>query len=223
MSSISTSTEQYYSSIYASLFLTDTSNTTENSESTSTESSSSESSTAPVNNLFTQVTTQKAYGLESLSMLSYAAQSTFEGLGLNDNQSVSFGQILEYKDEIQDNFSSKVADELEKLGVPKDAKYTIATDYETGDIVVSSDSEYKEKIQNYFNNNPEIVEEFQKIQYLSNLERTSSTAGIAEAQAVTKQQLQSMAASFYSNPSSSIMSSYGSSGSTFGMGLSTIV
>ncbi len=212
------SSEQYYSSIYAQMFLTaqstDSSNSTDSSEETSTSSAQ---------DLFTQTDIAKSYGLQSLSALSYAAEATFEGLGLNSNESVTFSQILGYKEEIQEKFSSKVADELEELGIPRDAKYTIATDYETGEIVVSSDSEYKAEIEKYFADNPEIVEEFQQIQYLSNLERASSNSSISEAQNVTKQQLQAMASSFYANPSSSIMSSYGTDSTSFGMGLSTMV
>ncbi len=185
--------------------------------------STEESSTSNAQNLFTQTDIPKAYGSQSLSALSYAAEATFEGLGLNSTESVTFSQILGYKEDIQEKFSAKVADELEELGVPRDAKYTIATDYETGEIVVSSDSEYKDEIEKYFADNPEIVEEFQQIQYLSNLERATSTASINESQAVTKQQLQSMAATFYANPSSSIMSSYGADSASFGMGLSTMV
>ncbi len=165
---------------------------------------------------------QQAYGMNRINQLAEAAQLAFEGLGLGPNDKVTFSRINEYKAQQQENFSQKVEAGLKEIGISADTEYQIVTKYEGEGVDIVTESPEKSKIELFFKDNPELVDEFKEIQYLDNLTKTLNNENISQNMNMTRIQLQSMSSIFNTNPSSSIMS-YGEGGTFFGRGLSTIV
>ncbi len=164
----------------------------------------------------------KAYGITRNDQLAEAAKAAFEGLGLGANNKITFGKIEEYRAKLQEDFSQKVKDGLSEAGVSDEAIYQVVTKYNSEGVEIITDSADKMKIEQFFRDNPELVEEFKQIQYLDNLDRAASMQDISANVAMSKMQLQSMSNLFNTNPASSIMSA-GADGSYFGTGLATIV
>ncbi len=187
----------------------------ENTESNSTSSVASK-------NTFSSQKAQSAYGMAQIDKLAEATQAVMEGLGLEAGQRVTFSTIMSFTETMKSNFSKEVEEGLSELGIHSSTEYQLVTDYENDGIKVITDSEDKAKIEQFFRDNPELVEEFKQVQYLDNLEVARTSQDIALHLEVSRVELQAMSGLFNINPSSSIMS-HGEDGSYFGMGLSTIV
>ncbi len=196
---------------------------TTTSETSKDASERSSSSVSPVSSSTSNMSrANQSYGLNRINQLAGAANAAFEGLGLGANDRVTFSRIGEYKDKLQEQFSEIVKAGLTEAGVDKDVEFQVVTSYNGEGIDIITDSEDKAKIIQFFNDYPELVDQFKEIQYLDNLSKTCTQEEISANVQMSKVQLQAMSSLFNTNPSSSIMSS-GSNGSFFGMGLSTIV
>ncbi len=164
----------------------------------------------------------KAYGITRTDQLAQAAQAAFDGLGLGPSNKVTFGRIEEYRESLKEDFASSVTKGLSEAGVSDDAIYQVVTKYNSEGVEIVTDSADKLKIEQFFRDNPDLVDQFKQIQYLDNLERATSQQSISANMMATKAQLQSMSSLFNTNPSSSIMSS-GQGQTYFGTGLAAIV
>lgn len=58
---------------------------------------------------------KSAYGQSGLSSLSSVLSEVMSGLGLNSNDSITFRDIVKYRDTLSDQFDSKMREDLEKL------------------------------------------------------------------------------------------------------------
>ncbi len=190
-----------------------------NEEYSETDSSSTVSAS---NSSYASKQAQSAYGMQQIDKLAEAMEAVMEGLGLSAGNRVTFSTITNYTETMKDELAQKVKDGLSELGIPKDTEYQVVTDYENDGIKVITDSPDKAKIEQFFRDNPELVEEFKQVQYLDNLEVARTSQDIALHLEISRIELQSMSGLFNTNPSSSIMS-YGEDGSYFGMGLSAII
>ncbi len=191
------------------------------------ESNNNSNSSSSISNMSTstaQLMNQinNSYGINYVNNLAYAAEAAFIGLGLGDGDRVTFTQIQDYTDTLKNEFAETVAEGLAELGVSEDAEYQIVSNYDGEGVIIVSDSEDKAKIEQYFRDNPKMVEQFEQIQYLDNVNATRTKEQIQANLQISKIQLQSMSGLFSSSPSSSIMSS-GSGSTYFGQGFSAIV
>lgn len=101
-------------------------------------------------------------------------QALKEISALKDGKAVKSDDISEYRDNLESLFAKKVREDLEKLGI-KDMDFTISLDPTADDgkaiTITAKNAQDKLIIEKYFSDNPAMVEEFRKIQALSNLER----------------------------------------------------
>ncbi len=165
---------------------------------------------------------KKAYGANETNQLALAANSVFASLGLHDQNKISFNKIENYKEERKAEFSEEVENGLLELGIDKNTEYQLVTNYSGEGVDIITNSPDRFKIQQFFVDNPHLIDEFKELQYLDNLEKTRASENISKDLSVTKAQLQSMSSTFYEKPSSSIMS-YGEGNTYFGVGFSALV
>lgn len=99
-----------------------------------------------------------------------------------EGANVKLDDITKYREELELLFTEKVEKELKALGL-SNMDFSISLDPKNSDssaITVSASSkEDKALIEKYFNNNPGVVEEFRKIQALTNLEKAMGKGNTA--------------------------------------------
>ncbi len=86
---------------------------------------------------------------------------------------LSFRDVDDYRNSLEETWDTQVKADLEKLGVDPNAKYPLTWDAATGKVVVQDGHPDKKVIDKYFEDNPDKVEEFQKIIQLGKLTSTS--------------------------------------------------
>ncbi|GEM_PF-867547 len=118
------------------------------------------------------------------------------------NGYLSFSDILEQADKLEDEFDDQVLADLKKLGVDTDTKFQLMYDSTSDSVVCSKDHPDKEKIENYFKANPERTEQFKALIGMRSLSATASTTASPD---LFKQQmtLQSMSVWFGDSMTSS--------------------
>lgn len=93
-------------------------------------------------------------------------------------------------------FQLLVATSLKALGVDEDIEFKIALD-ENGKIIVNSSHEDKDKVQNFFDNNPELADAFKGIESLKNLQKNMENSRSMDTTSIRKSvQLENMNAYF---------------------------
>lgn len=76
--------------------------------------------------------------------------------------SISFSDLQKEADELEDEFDKQVKEELKALGVDTDKSFQLRYDAKTKKMICSNHPD-KEKIEEYFNSNPDRVEQFRDI------------------------------------------------------------
>jgi hypothetical protein len=76
---------------------------------------------------------------------------------------LSFKDIEDYRKKLETEWDDSVKADLEKLGVNTETDFPLSYDPATGKLTVSNTHPDKAKIEQYFESNPDKVEEFQKI------------------------------------------------------------
>lgn len=90
-----------------------------------------------------------------------------------DDGKLSFDDVDAYRKSLEETWDAEIKADLEKLGVDPDSKYPLTWDPVAGSVVVQDGHPDKEVIDKYFEDNPDKVEEFQKIIQLGKLTSTS--------------------------------------------------
>jgi len=107
----------------------------------------------------------------SVDLLSNLSFSAAQALG---KSSVTFNDLLEYRDILTAEFSKKMEEGLKAAGVADDADFRISLNAD-GEIEVKSNHADKAKIEKYFADNPDLAADYQEIESLSKLEQTRKT------------------------------------------------
>ncbi|QJB58323.1 hypothetical protein HFN16_01135 [Pseudodesulfovibrio sp. zrk46] len=106
-----------------------------------------------------------------------------------DDGKLSFDDVDTYRKSLEEKWDEEVKADLEKLGVDPDSKYPLTWDPTTGKVIVQEGHPDKAVIDKYFEDNPDKVEEFQKIIQLGKLTSTSrSTLSPTEMRQSIQQQ-----------------------------------
>lgn len=90
------------------------------------------------------------------------------------SERITFTDVENYREKLEDEFSSTVKEDLLKLGVDPDVEFTLVTD-SSGKLTVVSSHPDKAKIQKYFDSNPKMAEKFETIQALSNFKKAADS------------------------------------------------
>ena len=109
-----------------------------------------------------------------------------------DDGKLSFQDVEDYREELGDAWDEKVMAALKELGVDVSQEMSMSYDAETGKVTVAEGTEGKEIIDQYFEDNPDVVKEFYDIVQLGKLTATAD-ANLSQEQYVQSLKLQSMA------------------------------
>ena len=101
-------------------------------------------------------------------------QALKEISALKNGAAVKSADISEYRDTLESAFAKKVREDLENLGIT-DMNFTISldptADNDSAITITANNAQDKAIIEKYFASNPAVVEDFRKIQALSNMEK----------------------------------------------------
>lgn len=195
-------------------------NNAEKNSSSSTNSSNSTSS-AKNNSIMQGNNQNSAYATNSSTSLQDALAATLKAMGASANDRITLNEVNKYKANLEQEFSSSVRADLQKLGVDKDIQFQVVTDG-SGGVKVLSDHEDKALVEKYFDDNPSKVKEFEKIQALGNLENVRKNQQMDPTALRKRIQVENMGAWFSDSPANTMMASQ-SSGSQFFTGFNTRV
>ena len=109
-----------------------------------------------------------------------------------DDGKLSFQDVEDYRDALGDKWDTEVMADLEALGVDISKEFLMTYDPDTGKVSVSGDTEDKDTINQYFEDNPDKVEEFRNIIQLGKLTSTASSQ-LSQDQMMTNLKQQSLA------------------------------
>ena len=87
--------------------------------------------------------------------------------------SFTFADVEKYRQTLESQFSSAVRADLAEMGVDPDIEFNLVLDAD-GNLTVVSDHPDKAAVEQYFADNPEMVDVFKHIQALSNLRKAQS-------------------------------------------------
>ena len=178
-------------------------NDTDAADSTSKSSSSGKSTKSSANSLYSVAGSPRN--------LAAAVKAAMDDLGLDANDKVTFQTLRDYRDQLQDRFTSKLRQELLEAGVDKDVSFRLVSGSDGTGVQVVTDSPDKEKIEQYFKYNPEMVEEFEKIQALNKMEETRKSQRLDVKSIKSRLQMESMTAWFSDTSSFMAFSAQGAS------------
>lgn len=101
-------------------------------------------------------------------------RGALDGIEPDANGRITFKQVQEHKKALEEEFTAVVKADLRKLGVDEDINFRLVENPADGKVVVISDHPDKELVEKYLQANPDVVEQFQHIEKLGNLDRARS-------------------------------------------------
>ena len=149
-------------------------------------------------------------------------RAVMEKMGVGENDRVSFGQINTYREQMEQEYADQLRNDFELLGV--DPKITFQLkENDQGGLTVSSDHPDKDKVQKYFDEHPEMVEKYEEIQTLANLEAARSQMDINPAELKKRLQIENMSAWWSAEGGTDSIMNVASAGTSWFSGIDTIV
>lgn len=119
-----------------------------------------------------------------------------ENLGITGK--VTYNDMIAYRDKLSEDFQETVKAGLAELGVDEDADFRLSMNSD-GTIQVSSNHKDKAKIEQYFKENPELAEDYEKIQVLNQVENARKNSGMNLSDAYEKAKLLSYSSGMVNN------------------------
>lgn len=105
----------------------------------------------------------------ALSGVASTLSSLLSGMGLGASDTVRFQDLLNYREELKQDFETTVKKGLLEKGVDENVNFQVVSDG-NGGVKIITKSEDKAKIEAYFADNPKLVEQFNQIEALTNVE-----------------------------------------------------
>jgi hypothetical protein len=128
-----------------------------------------------------------------LSSLVELTKYAMDAMGISADGRVTFSQIGKYREKLQETFNKNVSDGLVKAGIenPESLKFTITDE---GAIMVAGDHPDSRKIQQFFDDNPELIKTFQQIEALAGIDEARKKMQVAPHEMKKRLQVENMAA-----------------------------
>lgn len=115
-----------------------------------------------------------------------------DAMGLDSNSKVTFTQLTKYQSQVEEEFNNILKENLQKQGVSNIPDFTLKLN-EDGTATVYTGSEHKDAIQKVFDENPELVKSYQKIEALAGIEKAREAMQIAPSEMRKRIQIEAMA------------------------------
>ncbi len=159
-----------------------------NSSDKSANSSAAENLLSSGNNV-TSGSSLSSYMLDNAENL----KAIFDEIAKIVGGSVTFSNVKEYQEELQQQFNKAVKEDLQKMGVDPNVEFTLASDGEGGIKVLCDSATDKAMIEAYFDQNEDMVKAFNKLQTLSNLDKARKEQGYSAEELKNRIQLEGLA------------------------------
>lgn len=114
-----------------------------------------------------------------------------DAMGLSSDSKVTFTQLNKYREQLEEEFNQTLRQELGKVNVSNVPDFTISMN-EDGSVTINSQSEHREKLQKIFDDNPELVKTYQKIEALSGIDKARESMQIAPHEMRKRIQIEAM-------------------------------
>ncbi|MDR2745002.1 MAG: hypothetical protein LBB66_07420 [Desulfovibrio sp.] len=146
---------------------------------------------------------------DQVSSMIELTRYAMDAMGLAADSRVTFSQLAKYREQLQDEFNQGVNDGLKALGIADldSLQFTLQSNGD-GTVSVAGDCQEKGKIQNFFDNNPELLKKYRQIEALNGIDAAREALQIAPGELRKRIQIESMA-SWWAG-SGSATSSFGS-------------
>ncbi|MDR1658837.1 MAG: hypothetical protein LBR94_00660 [Desulfovibrio sp.] len=146
--------------------------------------------------------------IEQVSSMIELTEYVMDAMGLAADSRVTFTQLTKYREQLQDEFNQSVSDGLKALGIadPNSLQFTLQSN-DDGTVTVAGDSQDKDTIQNFFDNNSELLQKYKQIEALNGIDAARESLQIAPGEMRKRIQIENMASWWDSLESSS--SSFG--------------
>ena len=160
--------------------------------------------------------------LQTVNAVAELTQAVMEKMGVGKNDRVSFGQINAYREQLEQAYSEQLRKDFETIGVDPNIAFQLKEN-DAGGLTVSSDSPDKDKVQKYFDDNPEMVDKYKEIQILANLEAARKQMNINPAELKKRLQIENMSAWWDAEDGADSIMSLSSAGTSWFSGVDTLV
>jgi hypothetical protein len=139
--------------------------------------------------------TSAAYtsAMQTVSAVVELTRAVMEKMGVGKNDRVSFRQINAYREQMEQEYADQIRKDFALLGVDPDVNFQLKEN-DKGGLIVSSTHQDRDKIQKYFDDNPDLVKKYREIQTLANLESARQRMDIQPAELKKRLQIENMSA-----------------------------
>ncbi|MCH5277412.1 MAG: hypothetical protein J1E80_06205 [Desulfovibrionaceae bacterium] len=151
--------------------------------------------------------------------LAAALMAAMDDLNLSASDKITFQTLRNYRDQLQEKFTGTVRQELLEAGVDPDISFRLVSSTDGTGVKVISDHPDKDKVEQYFKDNPDMVKEFEKIQSLNKLEESRKSQNIDVKAIRSRIQMESMT-TWFSDTSS--MMAFSAQGAAYYSGINAI-
>ncbi|MDR2574480.1 MAG: hypothetical protein LBC94_09125 [Desulfovibrio sp.] len=172
---------------------------------------------------------QNPYG-NGISMMDQVAgmvdltKYAMDAMGLTADSRVTFSQIFKYREQLQQEFNQSVNNGLKALGIADtySLEFTLQTN-DDGTVNVSGNGPDRDKIQNFFDNNPDLIKKYKQIEALNGIEEARKALAIPPGEMRKRIQIESMAAWWTESNAAPSFGSYANNGISLLNGLDLTV
>ena len=179
-----------------------------------------ESNNTAANTANTDATNSSA--VQTVAAVVELTQAVMEKMGVGKNDRVSFGQINAYREQLEQEYANQLQKDFEQLGVDPKIAFQLKENSEGG-LTVSSEYPDKDTVQKYFDEHPEMVDKYEEIQTLANLEAARKQMNINPAELKKRLQIENMSAWWDAEGGGDAIMSLSSAGTSWFSGIDTTV
>jgi len=165
-----------------------------------------------------QTNAKYSSAIQTVSTVVELTRAVMEKMGVGKNDRVSFRQINAYREQLEQEYAEQLRKDFALLGVDPDISFQLKEN-EKGGLTVSSTHPDKDKIQKYFDDNPELVKKYREIQTLANLESARQRMDIQPAELKKRLQIENMSAWWSAESGSSAIMNLSSGGTSWFSGI----
>lgn len=160
--------------------------------------------------------------VQTVSAVAELTRAVMEKMGVGKNDRVTFSQINAYRQQLEQEYAEKLNADFEKLGIDPKVTFQLKVN-DAGGLSVSSAHADKDKLQKYFDDNPELVKKYQEIQALADLDAARKKLDINPAELRKRIQIESMSTWWGEQGNASSIMNMGSAGVNWFSGVQTTV
>ncbi len=129
--------------------------------------------------------------MQTVSAVAELTRAVMDKMGVGANDKVTFGRINAYRQQMEKEYVEKLNADFEKLGIDPGVAFQLKAN-DKGGLTVSSMHADKDKVQKYFDDNPDMVKQYQEIQALADLDAARKKLDISTGELKKRIQIENM-------------------------------